>query len=134
MQLKEQSETIDTLQAQLNDALAKNNTLEKRLASIEQLGKPNTQNDTPANNDLLTAIYDNSKPFLYAPELHNAIEVWKLIYHDNLTSQHLTTHSDKFESAIKQLGIAFANNAPKERLKQITTPQQQKEKTKPKNS
>lgn len=100
---------------------------------IEQAGK-DTQSDTPTDNELLTAIYDDNKPYLYAPELHNAIEVWKLIYHDNLTSQHLTTHSDKFESAIKQLGIAFGNNAPKERLKQITTPQQQKEKTKSKNS
>ena len=107
--------------------------LKEQLASIEQASN-DTQSDTPADNELLTAIYDDSKPYLYAPELHNAIEVWKLIYHDNLTSQHLTTHSDKFESAIKQLGITFANNAPKERLKQITTPQQQKEKTKPKNS
>lgn len=107
--------------------------LKEQLASIEQASN-DTQSDTPADNELLTAIYDDSKPYLYAPELHNAIEVWKLIYHDNLTSQHLTTHSDKFERAIKQLGITFANNAPKERLKQITTPQQQKEKTKPKNS
>ncbi len=107
--------------------------LTEKLASIEHVGK-GTQSDKPADNELLTAIYDDSKPYLYAPELHNAIEVWKLIYHDNLTSQHLTTHSDKFESAIKQLGIAFANNAPKNRLKQITTPQQQKEKTKSKNS
>ncbi len=117
----------------INHQAEKIKELEAQLASIEQAGK-DTQSDTLADNELLTAIYDNGKPYLYAPELHNAIEVWKLIYHDNLTSQHLTTHSDKFESAIKQLGITFANNAPRDRLKQITTPQQQKEKTKSKNS
>lgn len=117
----------------INRQAEKITELEAQLASIEQANEPN-QSNTLADNELLTAIYDDSKPYLYAPELHNAIEVWKLIYHDNLTSQHLTTHSDKFESAIKQLGITFANNAPKDRLKQITTPQQQKEKTKSKNS
>lgn len=117
----------------INRQAEKITELEAKLASIEQANEPN-QSNTLADNELLTAIYDDSKPYLYAPELHNAIEVWKLIYHDNLTSQHLTTHSDKFESAIKQLGITFANNAPKDRLKQITTPQQQKEKTKSKNS
>lgn len=117
----------------INRQAEKITELEAQLASIEQANEPN-QSNTLADNELLTAIYDDSKPYLYAPELHNAIEVWKLIYHDNLTSQHLTTHSDKFESAIKRLGITFANNAPKDRLKQITTPQQQKEKTKPKNS
>lgn len=120
-------------QATIDQQAKKIVELKAQLASIEQASK-DTQSDTPADNKLLTAIYDDSKPYLYAPELHNAIEVWKLIYHDNLTSQHLTTHSDKFESAIKRLGITFANNAPKDRLKQITTPQQQKEKTKPKNS
>ena len=129
----EQEKKIKKLQSTIDNQAEQITELKAQLASIEQAGK-DTQSDTPANNDLLTAIYDDSKPYLYAPELHNAIEVWKLIYHDNLTSQHLTTHSDKFESAIKRLGITFANNAPKDRLKQITTPQQQKEKTKPKNS
>jgi len=136
-EVTKQKTSIDSLynisKILLKSEKEKTQKLTDKLASIEQAGK-DIQSDTPANNDLLSAIYDDSKPYLYAPELHNAIEVWKLIYHDNLTSQHLTTHSDKFESAIKQLGITLSNNAPKERLKQITTPKQQKEKTKSKNS
>lgn len=142
----ELSQQIADLNAQLASLKADNDRLtvenQQQADTIQRL---NTElvagkSDTPADdkplqdNDLLTAIYDDTQPHLYAPELHNAIKVWKQIYHDNLTSQHLTTHSDKFDSAITQLNLRFANNAPKERLKQVTTPQQQKEKTKSKNS
>lgn len=123
------------------DNLQQAETIQQQAQTILQLNEALAgKSDTPADdkplqdNDLLTAIYDDTQTHLYAPELHNAIKVWKQIYHDNLTSQHLTTHSDKFDSAIKQLNLRFANNAPKERLKQVTTPQQQKEKTKSKNS
>lgn len=134
----EQSLTQAELQAEIERLTAELNQSNKRIAELESQLTDNEPlgagvSDTP-NNELLAKIFDDTEPCIYAPELHNAIRVWQYIYHDCLTSQHLTNHSDKFDKAVKSLNIEFTSNALKERIKQVTTPQQQKEKTKSKNS
>lgn len=119
---------ITALQAQLDQANARIADLESQLTDNKPLGVG------VSDNELLAKIFDDTKPYIYPPELHNAIRVWQYIYHDCLTSPHLANHSDKFDKAVKSLNIEFNSNALKDRLKQVTTPQQQKEKTKSKNS
>lgn len=127
--------TNKKLQAENDRLKTENMALQAKIADLEsQLTDNKPLGAGVSDNELLAKIFDDTKPYIYAPELHNAIRVWQYIYHDCLTSPHLANHSDKFDKAVKSLNIEFNSNALKDRLKQVTTPQQQKEKTKSKNS
>lgn len=97
----------------------------------EKIQQPTNQpSDTPTNDDLLKAIFDNSKPNQYAPELHKAILIWQEIYMTDNISKYIDTHNGRYIEALKNLKINFTDNAPKERIRVITTPKKKKEQTK----
>ena len=115
------------LQATIARLTAENNELKKQIE--QQAVKPN-QRESVADNDLLKAIFDDSKPNQYAPELHKAILIWQEIYMTDNISKYIDTHNGRYTEALKKLKIKFTDNAPKERIRIITTPKKKKEQTK----
>lgn len=113
------NDELATLQVQLDQAHA-------RIAELEKVVEQSRATVTP--------IFDSQDSYTYPPELDVAIKIWLEIYQTDNIPKHLTNHSDKFTQACKNLGFSFTENAVKTRLKKVTTPQSQKEKTKNKNS
>lgn len=109
----------NTLQTQLDQAHA-------RIAELEKMVEQSKTTTAP--------IFDSQDSYTYPPELDMAIKIWVEIYQTDNIPKHFTNHSDKFTQACKNLGFAFTENAIETRLKKVTTPQSQKEKTKNKNS
>lgn len=106
-----------TLQAQLDQANERITELEQQLAK---------KNSTPAN----LPCFDKDNVYTYPPELDMAVKIWTEIYQTDHLPKHLSHHSDKFRQACKNLGFSFAENAVETRLKKVTTPKNQKDKTK----
>lgn len=116
-----------TTQNQPTDPQQENERLQARIAELEQ--QLATQNSTPAN----LPCFDENDVYTYPPELDMAVKIWTEIYQTDHLPKHLSHHSDKFRQACKNLGFSFSENAVETRLKKVTTPQSQKEKTKNKN-
>lgn len=94
-----------------------NNKLKKQLA----------QNNTEVS---LKYDWQSMKSYIYPPELHIAIIMWEKMYaSDELISQHLTRHSDRFRNVAKKMGLTkeSVSVALIDRLKKITTPQDKKQ-------
>lgn len=125
--LTDNNRLAQQLQATIARLTAENNELKKQIE--QQAVKPN-QRESVADNDLLKAIFDDSKPNQYAPELHKAILIWQEIYMTDNISKYIDTHNGRYTEALKKLKINFTDNAPKERIRIITTPKKKKEQTK----
>lgn len=118
-QLQAKSDEANNLKVQLDQA-------NERITELEKIIEQSKTATTP--------IFDSQDGYTYPLELDMAIKIWIEIYQTDNIPKHLTNHSDKFTQACKNLGFSFTENAVKTRLKKVTTPQSQKEKTKNKNS
>ena len=94
-----------------------NNKLKKQLA----------QNNTEVS---LKYDWQSMKSYIYPPELHIAIIMWEKMYaSDELISQHLTRHSDRFRNVAKKMGLT-EDSVPValiDRLRTVTTPEDKKQ-------
>ena len=94
-----------------------NNKLKKQLA----------QNNTEVS---LKYDWQSMTPHTYPPELHIAMIMWERMYiSDEITSQHLNRHSDRFRNIATKIGLTkeSVSVALIDRLKKITTPQDKKQ-------
>lgn len=118
--------SIETLNQRIKDKDSEITALNAQIRELEKIMEQSKTATTP--------IFDSQDGYTYPPELDMAIKIWIEIYQTDNIPKHLTNHSDKFTQACKNLGFSFTENAVKTRLKKVTTPQSQKEKTKNKNS
>lgn len=109
---------------------------EAQLSYIEVIQKLEKENDQlretlAQNNTELSLVHDwqSMESYIYPPELHIAIIMWEKMYvSDEIASQHLTKHSDRFRNIAIKMGLT-KDSAPValiERLQTITTPQDKK--------
>ena len=127
-QAQDKQATINRLTNELNQANAQIAELEQQAGKVS---------DKAANTQALP-FFDENNIYTYPPELDMAIKIWCELYKDKDIHSEVFSHTEIFNRAVRKLGfdlrtadkpngITEADNT--KRIRRITTPQQNKDKT-----
>lgn len=71
--------------------------------------------------------FNEKDEYSYPPELDLANQIWKKIYIEKDYPEKFTSHNNRFEHIIKELGLDLNNPTQAKRIKAVTTPKINKE-------